>query len=121
MTMAIVNAWRSGHVSKNYSAVITSKDYDFLKIINIQKNKNVNDCLIALEIFGQEVDYYESNVYINFVPNASLAKCAQAKEVGRLIYWGKDKDKCLLEYTSFCTKFNFSLGSVIDLLSIVDK
>jgi hypothetical protein len=39
MSVAILNAWRTGHVTKNYSAVIASKEFELLKTIVVPKNK----------------------------------------------------------------------------------
>lgn len=121
MSLAFMNAWRAGHPFNYYSAVIASKDFELCKTVTLPKNKNINESLLVLEIFNSDVDYYESNVYINFVPNANFAACAKHREVSRLVYWDKNKDAKLKEFTDICVEFKYNLGTVIDLLTIIDK
>jgi hypothetical protein len=43
MSVAILNAWRTGNVTKNYSAVIASKEFELLKTIVVPKNKFIQN------------------------------------------------------------------------------
>lgn len=121
MSMAILNAWRTGHVTKHYSAVIVSKEYELLKTIIVPKNKSITESILILNLFGCNLKYCDSNIYINFIPNANIASCAKIKEVGRLVYYGDCNTKDLEDYSDFCINFDYNFGSIIDLLVTVDK
>jgi hypothetical protein len=121
MSVAILNAWRTGHVTKNYSAVIASKEFELLKTIVVPQNKFITEGALALSLFGHNLKYCDSNIYINFIPNANIASCAKMKEVGRLVYYGDRNTKDLEDYSDFCINFDYNFGSIIDLLATIDK
>ncbi len=119
--MSIMNAWRNGHVFNNYSSVIATKDFEFIDLSIFPKTKTSNESMLILEVFGRDIDYYQTNIYLNFVPSVNFVACAQAKEVERIVYWGKDIEGNLKNFSNICSEFKYNLGMAIDLLTIIDK